>query len=166
MGTPANAASDPAGSGGRRGGGAGGGWPPRGDPLAGAVLRAPGRLARARSCLGDRRPPMNKREAVLSLLLREGAPTLIPAAFFLHFDRAYHLGQAAIDRQIEFFRATGMDLVKIQYEQRIEPSIHGPEDWKHIRPQPEQFFEPTVRVVDGLVRAARHEALVILTLYS
>ena len=109
---------------------------------------------------------MNKREAVLRLLSGEGAPTLIPAAFFLHFDRAYHLGQAAIDRQIEFFRATGMDLVKIQCEQRIEPSIHGPEDWKHIRPQPEQFFEPTVRVVAGLVRAARHEALVILTLYS
>ena len=109
---------------------------------------------------------MNKREAVLSLLSREGAPTLIPAAFFLHFDRAYHQGQAAIDRQLEFFRATGMDLVKIQYEQRIEPSIQGPKDWKHIRPQPEQFFEPTVRVVDGLVRAARHEALVILTLYS
>lgn len=109
---------------------------------------------------------MNKREAVLSLLSGEGAPALVPAAFFLHFDRAYHQGPAAIDRQLEFFRATGMDLVKIQYEQRIEPSIHGPEDWKHLKPLSEEYFDPTVRVVDGLVRAARHEALVILTLYS
>ena len=109
---------------------------------------------------------MNKREAVLGLISGEAPPTFVPAAFFLHFDRAHHRGQAAIDRQLEFFQATGMDLVKIQFEQTIQPSIHGPEDWKHVRPQPEQFFEPTVRVVDGLVRAAQREALVIMTLYS
>ena len=109
---------------------------------------------------------MNKREAVLGLISGETAPLFVPAAFFLHFDRAQHQGQAAIDRQLEFFRATGMDLVKIQFEQAIQPSIHAPEDWKHIRPQPEEFFGPTVRVVDGLVRAAQREALVIMTLYS
>jgi uroporphyrinogen decarboxylase len=109
---------------------------------------------------------VNKREAVLGLISGEAPPTFVPAAFFLHFDRAHHRGQAAIDRQLEFFQATGMDLVKIQFEQAIQPSIHGPEGWKHIRPQPEQFFEPTVRVVDGLVRAAGREALVIMTLYS
>jgi len=109
---------------------------------------------------------VNKRQAVLSLIAGEGPPSIIPAAFFLHFDQAHHQGQAAIDRQLEFFRATGMDLIKIQFEQAIQPSIHGPEDWRKIRPQPEEFFEPTVRVVEGLVRAAQREALVILTLYS
>ena len=109
---------------------------------------------------------MNKREAVLGLVSGGAAASFVPAAFFLHFDRAHHRGQAAIDRQLEFFRATGMDLVKIQFEQAIQPSIHGPQDWKQVRPQPEQFFEPTVRVVEGLVRAVRREALVIMTLYS
>jgi uroporphyrinogen decarboxylase len=109
---------------------------------------------------------VNKREAVLGLVSGGAAASFVPAAFFLHFDRAHHRGQAAIDRQLEFFRATGMDLVKIQFEQAIQPSIHGPQDWKQVRPLPEQFFEPTVRVVEGLVRAVRREALVIMTLYS
>ena len=40
--------------------------------------------------------------------------TSVPAAFFLHFDQAYHRGRAAVDKHLEFFRATGMDIVKSQ----------------------------------------------------
>jgi uroporphyrinogen decarboxylase len=109
---------------------------------------------------------VNRRETVLSLAHGEASPGYVPAAFFLHFGEAYHQGQAAIDRHLEFFRATGMDLVKIQFEQRIQPAVRAPEDWRAVRPQPEAYFEPTVRVVEGLVSAAKREALVILTLYS
>ncbi len=111
---------------------------------------------------------MNKREAILDLVY-DGAPLdYTPAAFFMHFDRAYHAGQAAVDKHLEYFRATGMDFVKIQYEQRLPPAppIRQADDWAQIPLYPDSFFEPTLRVVEGLVKAARAEALVVMTLYS
>jgi uroporphyrinogen decarboxylase len=111
---------------------------------------------------------MNKRDALLRQIRGENPPGFIPAAFFMHFDSTCHQGQAAIDKHMEFFHYTGMDFVKIQFEQTV-PSprpIRQPKDWAHAPLCPEEFFETTVRVVKGLVKAAKDEALVILTLYS
>lgn len=61
-----------------------------------------------------------------------------------------------------------MDFVKIQYEQ-IQPPyppIRKPEDWLHVPLVGADFFEPTLRVVAGLVKAAGREALVLMTVYS
>src|ERR1043165_1212457 len=111
---------------------------------------------------------MNKRDTVLSLIQNPSPWNYIPAAFFLHFDSAYHQGQAAIDKHLEFFRATGMDFVKIQYEQPFPAStpIRQPEDWAQAPLCSEEFFEAPVHVVEGLVKATQSEALVIMTLYS
>lgn len=111
---------------------------------------------------------MNKRDTLLSLAYGTAASNYIPAAFFLHFDSAYHHGQAAINKHLEFFRATGMDFVKIQYEQVLPPGppIRTPEDWAAVQLYPDEFFEEPIRVVEGLVQAAKAEALVIMTLYS
>jgi uroporphyrinogen decarboxylase len=111
---------------------------------------------------------MNKRETMLSLIQDTTSPDYIPAAFFLHFDSAHHLGQAAIDQHLEFFRSTGMDFVKIQYEQPFPAStpICKPEDWANAPRCSEEFFEGPIQVVEGLVKAAGSEALVIMTLYS
>jgi len=111
---------------------------------------------------------MNKRDAMLSLLQAGAQQTYYPAAFFLHFDPAYHQGQAAIEKHLEFFRYTGMDFVKIQYEHPYprNPEILRPADWKKITPLKKDYFEIPLRVVEGLVRAARKEALVLVTLYS
>lgn len=111
---------------------------------------------------------MNKRDTMLSLIHNETSPDYIPAAFFLHFDHAYHQGQAAIDKHLEFFRSTNMDFVKIQYEQPFPSSapILKPGDWTHAPLCSEEFFEAPIHVVEGLVKAAQPEALVIMTLYS
>ena len=111
---------------------------------------------------------MNKRDMMLSLIHDTASPEYVPAAFFLHFDSAYHQGQAAIEKHLEFFRATGMDFVKIQYEQPVPSStpIRKPEDWAHAPLCSEEFFEAPIHVAEGLVKAAKSEALVILTLYS
>ena len=53
---------------------------------------------------------------MLSLLDDSKPQKYIPAGFFIHFDPMYHKGQAAIDKHLEYFRYTGMDFVKIQYE--------------------------------------------------
>ena len=111
---------------------------------------------------------INKRDAVLGLLDGTQTPGYVPAAFFLHFDPLYHRGQAAVDKHLEYFRYTGMDFVKIQYEltfPRME-EIQRPVDWARIPFYGLDFFEPQLRVVEGLVKAAKPEALVILTLYS
>ncbi len=111
---------------------------------------------------------MNKRDLMLSLIHDTDTPDTIPAAFFLHFDNAYHQDQAAIEKHLEFFRATEMDFVKIQYEQPFPASAHirKPEDWANAPRCSEEFFEAPIQVVEGLVKAARSEALVIMTLYS
>jgi uroporphyrinogen decarboxylase len=111
---------------------------------------------------------MNKRDAVLGLVHSQTPPASVPAAFFMHFERAFHQGQAAIDKHLAFFRATGMDFVKIQYEQTLPPAppIRTPADWAHAPRCDEAFFEQSIRVAEGLVKAAKDEALVIMTLYS
>ena len=111
---------------------------------------------------------MNKRDTVLSLANSQDPPGYVPAAFFLHFDPAYHRGQAAIDKHLEFFRSTGMDFVKIQYENPLPPGplIQKPEDWAKLPLYPQEFHEAPVRVAEGLVKAAKGEALVIMTMYS
>jgi uroporphyrinogen decarboxylase len=111
---------------------------------------------------------MNHRDTLLNLIHNQSASGSIPAAFFMHFDAAYHQGQAAVDKHLEFFRQTGMDFVKIQYEQTqpAYPPIRTPQDWKHVPSVGADFFEPTLRVVEGLVKAAGQEALVLMTVYS
>ena len=110
---------------------------------------------------------MNKREMMLRLINGEQPSGYTPAAFFLHFGPEYHQGQAAIERHLQFFRHTGMDFVKIQYEQGMaEFTINSPADWAHARRLKEDAFAPTVEVVRGLVEAAGQEAIVVLTLYS
>ena len=111
---------------------------------------------------------MNKRDTVLELIHSPAAPAYVPAAFFMHFDRAARQGQAAIDQHLAFFRATGMDFVKIQYEQTPPTAtpMRTPADWAHAPRCDAAFFEASIRVAEGLVNAAKDEALVIMTLYS
>jgi uroporphyrinogen decarboxylase len=111
---------------------------------------------------------MNKRDTLFGFVNNETPIDYVPAAFFMHFDPAYHHGQAAIDKHLEFFRYTGMDFVKIQYE-KLQPTafhIQKVEDWAEAPLYPQEFFDEPVAVVDGLVKAAKGEALVIMTLYS
>ena len=110
---------------------------------------------------------MNKRELLLSLLDDSYKPKTVPAAFFLHFDSAFHKGQAAIDKHLEYFRYTGMDFVKIQFERPFPHlDITRPADWDKVPLYDREFFEAPLKVVEGLVKAAGREALVLLTLYS
>jgi uroporphyrinogen decarboxylase len=111
---------------------------------------------------------VNKREKVLNLLDSNQTPGYIPAAFFLHFPPECHRGQAAIDKHLSYFRHTGMDFVKIQYEFPFphRPEIASPDDWAKMPSYGREFFQDQLDVVAGLVEAIDGEALVIQTLYS
>jgi uroporphyrinogen decarboxylase len=110
---------------------------------------------------------MNKRDFVLSLLSPSYRRGAVPAAFFLHFDEQFRRGRAAIDKHLEFFRFTGMDIVKIQFELPMPHiDIASARDWEKIPQLGPEFFAPQLEVVKGLVNEAKRDALVILTLYS
>ena len=110
----------------------------------------------------------NRREAVLAVLDASKPQETIPAAFFLHFDPHYHRGRAAVEKHLEFFRYTGMDFVKIQYELPfpLHPEIRRPEDWARMPLYGKEYYQPQLEVVKGLVREAKGEALILHTLYS
>ena len=109
-----------------------------------------------------------KREALLSLLDRRAKPAGVPAAFFIHFDERSRLGRAAVEKHVEYFRYTGMDFVKIQYERTFppRPEIRTPADWKAMPRYGLDFYAPQLEAVEGLVKALKQEALVLVTLYS
>jgi len=110
----------------------------------------------------------DKRQLVLDLLDEGKAPGYVPAGFFIHFGEDEHVGQPAIDKHTEYFRFTGMDFVKIQYEAGFppHPEIETPEDWARLPLHGREFYEGQVGVVEGLVKALKREALVVCTLYS
>jgi uroporphyrinogen decarboxylase len=112
--------------------------------------------------------PPNKREAMLALLDGSAHRGYIPAAFFMHFDKAFHFGSAAVQKHLAYFRYTGMDFVKVQYERTFPPipEITRPEDWRRMPSYRLDFYEPALAAVRGLVEAAKAEALVLVTLYS
>ena len=86
---------------------------------------------------------MNKRDVILGLADGSRPLPYIPAAFFLHFPPAFHFGQAAVDKHLEYFRYTGMDFVKIQYERTFpsQSQIQTPADWAKMPHYGRDFFE-------------------------
>ena len=111
---------------------------------------------------------MNKRDTVLNILDKSTSQEFIPAGFFMHFDLAYHRGQAAVDKHLEYFRHTGMDFVKIQFENKfpVRQEIRRPNDWAKMPLYKEDFYQDPLDIVAGLLKEAQKEALVIMTLYS
>jgi uroporphyrinogen decarboxylase len=111
---------------------------------------------------------MNKRERLLSVLDNNTSPDCIPAEFNIHFDPAFHKGQAAVDKHLEFFRYTDMDFVKVKYENKFPPipDLQTANDWTKFPLYKLDFYEEQLGVVKGLVDEMKSQALVILTLYS
>lgn len=110
---------------------------------------------------------MNKRELIFNVIDPDSKPESIPAAFFLHFDPAYHAGRPAVEKHMEYFHYTGMDFVKIQFELAFpEIEIQTPDDWAKMPFMSLDHYQPVLEVIKGLVEAGGGEAPVIMTLYS
>jgi len=129
-----------------------------------SMLAAPAALTQGKDMFAAK----NKRAVMLGLLEKKARQDYIPAAFFIHFDQSRHFGQPAVEKHLEYFRFTDMDFVKIQYERTFPPiaDIKKPEDWKKMPLYKLDFYEPELEAVKGLVKAAKKEALVLVTLYS
>ena len=111
--------------------------------------------------------PTNKREIMQQFLSGTLDEEYVPAAFFMHFGKDARIGEKAIDAHLRYFLSTGMDFVKIQFEQgygriRIDKS----EDWEQIKPLPADFFTPTLEIVKGIYDIAGANAMILPTVYS
>jgi uroporphyrinogen decarboxylase len=115
-----------------------------------------------------RHTTQDKREALMSLRKGGAGPDHVLGAFFVHFGAEYRFGTGAVEKHLEFFRFTGMDFVKVQYEATFPPEkqIVAPGDWKKMPRHGLDFYKAQLEVIGGLVRAARRDAPVIATIYS
>ncbi|MCZ2154113.1 MAG: hypothetical protein LC114_09475 [Bryobacterales bacterium] len=117
-----------------------------------------------------RRSPtaINKRDRMLRWLAGETDPHYTPAAFFLHFGANEKSGDAATRKHLQFFRQTGMDFVKIQFEQTYDRQdwLTRPADWSKLKLEKINFYEPLLVTVRGLVKEEKKNALILMTLYS
>lgn len=111
-------------------------------------------------------PSKSKRDLMMQVLDMSARPNYIPAGFFMHFGVK---GDAALKAHLEYFRATGMDFVKIQFDELGLPpndQIKNPKDWARLPVLPETWFEPALYLLKNLIKEAKKEALIIQTLYS
>ena len=113
-------------------------------------------------------PAPSKRDRMLQVLDTSSPTNYTPAGFFLHFPPEQRTGDAAIKAHLDYFRATGMDFVKIQFEQSYPKALEvkTATDWAKIPVLKEEWFEPSLYVIRGLVKAAKSEALILPTMYS
>jgi len=126
-------------------------------------LLAAGPFSAVRAATGP-----GKRERMLAWLSGKPEAGYTPAAFFLHFSPEFKNGVPAARKHMEFFRHTDMDFVKIQFEQTYERQtfLRKPADWAKLELRKLDFYEPLLVTVRELVRQAKKEALILMTLYS
>src|SRR5208283_5498170 len=108
----------------------------------------------------------SKRDLMADVLDMSARPGYVPAGFFMHFGVR---GDTAVKAHLDYFRATGMDFVKIQFDEVALPhndQIKTPGDWSKMPILTEQWFEPALYLLKNLIKEAKSEALIIQTLYS
>ena len=64
--------------------------------------------------------PTNKREIMQQFLDGTLDKSYVPSAFFMHFGKDAKVGENAINAHLRYFLSTGMDFVKIQFEQGMD----------------------------------------------
>lgn len=101
-----------------------------------------------------------------------GAPFTngVPAAFFQHFRPDQRHGQAALRAQMDFARATGMDMIKIMFDD-IYPKIttvREPADWAALPEfsQDDPVFTRQIELARQVVETVGGEVPVFQTIFS
>lgn len=117
--------------------------------------------------LAQAQMPTNKREIMQQFLDGTLDKSYVPSAFFMHFGKDARTGENAINAHLRYFLSTGMDFVKIQFEQGYgRVKIEKAEDWDKIKPLPDDFFAPTLHIVKGIYDIAGANAMILPTVYS
>ena len=114
------------------------------------------------------RIPSTKKEIMDQFVAGKLDPSYVPAAFFIHFGNDEKVGDAAVQAHLRHFNNSGMDIMKVQFEQSV-PRIREldlQQTWDSIRPLPEDFYRPTLEIIQKLQEAVGEDTYVLPTLYS
>lgn len=112
---------------------------------------------------------MNKVERVRAAIAGEEVDR-VPAGFWFHFPADSAHGRASVEAHLDYYRASGVDFVKIMnehpYESRVR--IEEPADWARVEPAPlsAPFYQEQLAEVRAIVEALDGEALAIVTLFG
>ena len=95
-------------------------------------------------------------------------PSYVPAAFFIHFGSDAKTGDGAVQAHLNHFNNSGMDILKVQFEQGMPRvrDLDKQETWDNIGPVPEEFYRPTLEIIKKLQEAVGEDTYVLPTLYS
>lgn len=112
--------------------------------------------------------PRNKKEVMDRFVAGTLDPSYVPAAFFIHFGRGKTVGEAAVQAQLEYLAASDMDILKVQFEQSAprHRDLDTDEGWVNFEPIPEDFYRPTLEIIQRLVQVAGRNVYVLPTIYS
>ena len=91
-------------------------------------------------------------------------PSYAPAAFFIHFHNDQKVGDPAVQAHLNYFHESGMDILKVQFEQTV-PRIRVGEE-EAFEPIPEDFYRPTLDIITKLQEAEGKDVYVLPTVYS
>lgn len=110
-------------------------------------------------------PLTTRRELMQDFLNGKTFDNYVPTAFFMHFPAK--TGLDAVYYHVRHLNRTGVDLLKIQFEQS-QPKINmlTAEDWQKIQPLPRDFYAPTLEVVREVFDIVGQETMVLPTVYS
>ena len=112
---------------------------------------------------------MNKKERVRAALAG-GNVDRVPASFWFHFPAEYKHGTASVKAHIDYYRASGIDFLKVMNEHPYEASIaiNTPSDWKRVRPAPlsAPFYQGQLDEIKQIVDTLGSECLVITTIFG
>lgn len=132
---------------------------------AGALILA---ITIASCCQSGSSIPSTKKEIMDRFLDGTLDPSYVPAAFFIHYGAGKTEGEAAVQAHLDYFRKSGMDILKVQFEQGLA-KIQNPEKqetWDNLTPLPEGYYNPTLEIVSRLQEIAGDSVYVIPTIYS
>ena len=114
------------------------------------------------SCTG--RVPDTKKEIMDQFVAGTLNPSYAPAAFFIHFGHDQKVGDPAVQAHLKYFHESGMDILKVQFEQTVPRIPVGEED--AFEPIPEDFYRPTLEIITALQAAEGKDVYVLPTVYS
>jgi len=105
------------------------------------------------------------KERVLQLVSEAGSGDFVPSAFFKHFPHKF--GPEAVQEHVDFIRATGNDVAKVQFEvifPKLE--IKKPADLAKVPVYDSLFFAEQLDVIEGVAKELGDSLLVLPTVYG
>lgn len=118
------------------------------------------------ACCADKNSksiPADKKEIMDRFVAGTLDPSYTPALFWGHFGSGKKLGEEAVKAHLQFYLKGGADMLKVQTEQSMPYIDELTMDTPLV---PEDFYRPTLEVIQELYGLVGHDVYIIPTILS